>query len=98
VPGPATGIDVDRKFVSTADGDAIDTLDAKEAQGISGDKVAHKVLEAVEDKKTAPLYSVGSHAPVVLLLQRLLPRTVIESVMAKIYRTDQSDRPIARRA
>jgi short-subunit dehydrogenase len=77
---------------------AIDTLDAKEAQGISGDKVAQRVLEAVEDKKTAPLYSVGSHAPVVLLLQRLLPRTVIESVMAKIYRTDQSDRPIARRA
>lgn len=64
---------------------AIAALDKKEATGISAEKVAETVVKAVEDKKTLPLYAVGSNAPVVFLARRLLPRTVIESVMAKAY-------------
>jgi short-subunit dehydrogenase len=64
---------------------AISVLDAREAQGISASKVARTVVKAVEDKKTLPLYAVGSNAPVVFLARRLMPRTVIESVMAKAY-------------
>ncbi|WP_030168280.1 MULTISPECIES: SDR family oxidoreductase [Actinomycetes] len=64
---------------------AIAVLDKKEVQGITAARVARTVVKAVEDKKTRPLYAVGSNAPMVLLAQRLLPRTVIESVMAKAY-------------
>lgn len=64
---------------------AIAVLDAKEAQGISADEVARTVLEAVEAEQTLPLYAVGSNAPAVFLARRLLPRRVIEAVMAKKY-------------
>ncbi|TDP28695.1 SDR family NAD(P)-dependent oxidoreductase [Nocardia ignorata] len=64
---------------------AIAALDAKEAEGISADDVARTVLEAVEAAPTLPLYAVGSHAPVVFLAQRLLPRRVIEAVVAWAY-------------
>lgn len=64
---------------------AIAALDAKESQGITADKVAKTVVKAVEAKKTPSLYAVGSNAPVVFLARRLLPREVIESVMAKAY-------------
>lgn len=64
---------------------AIAILDKKEAKGISADKVARTVVKAVEDEKTLPLYAVGSNAPVVFLARRLLPRRVIESVLAKAY-------------
>lgn len=64
---------------------AIATLDAKEANGISAEQVARTVIKAVDDKKTLPIYAVGSNAPLVFLARRLLPRSVIESVMAKAY-------------
>ena len=57
----------------------------KESQGISAAKVAETVVKAVESKKTRSLYAVGGNAPVVFLARRLLPRNVIESVMAKAY-------------
>ncbi len=64
---------------------AIAILDDKEAKGISADKVAKTVVKAIEDKKTLPLYAVGSNAPIVFLARRLLPRRVIESVLARAY-------------
>lgn len=64
---------------------AIAVLDAKEAKGITADEVARTVLEAVEAEQTLPLYAVGSNAPAVFLARRLLPRGVIEAVMAKAY-------------
>lgn len=67
---------------------AIALLDKKEAEGITAEKVAETVVKAVEDKKTAPLYAVGSNAPAVFLARRLLPRRVIESVLAKAYGVD----------
>ncbi|UUE28708.1 SDR family oxidoreductase (plasmid) [Rhodococcus qingshengii] len=60
-------------------------LDAKEGQGISPDTVARTVLKAVEAKRTRPGYAVGSNAPVVLLAQRMLPRTVMETLTARTY-------------
>ncbi|PVX59770.1 short subunit dehydrogenase [Rhodococcus globerulus] len=60
-------------------------LDAKEGQGISPDTVARTVLKAVEAKRTRPVYAVGSNAPVVLLAQRMLPRTVMETLTARAY-------------
>lgn len=71
----------------------ISHLDAKEAQGISADTVAETVLKAVEDKKTRPLYAVGSNAPAVFMAQRLLPRTVLEKFTARAYGLP-SQRPV----
>ncbi|MGB3771133.1 MAG: SDR family oxidoreductase [Rhodococcus sp. (in: high G+C Gram-positive bacteria)] len=65
----------------------IGILDTKEAEGITPEKVAATVLRAIEDETTLPLYAVGSRAPLVFTAQRLLPRRVIESIMAKSYGT-----------
>lgn len=72
---------------------AIAVLDEKETTGISAGKVARTVVEAIEDNRTRPLYAVGSNAPLVFLARRLLPRTVIESVMARAYGIDTRARP-----
>ncbi|MCZ4520197.1 SDR family oxidoreductase [Rhodococcus ruber] len=69
-------------------------LDAKEAQGITAETVAKTVLRAVEDKKTLPIYAVGSNAPAVFLAQRLLPRTVLEKFTARAYGLP-SKRPVS---
>ncbi len=66
-------------------------LDAKEAGGISAQRVAETTLKAVTATRPEPLYAVGSKAPVVFAARRLLPRRVIESVMAKSYGVTGSD-------
>lgn len=63
----------------------ISHLDAKEAEGITAETVAETVLRAVEDKKTLPIYAVGSNAPAVFLAKRLLPRSVLEAFTARAY-------------
>lgn len=60
-------------------------LDAKEAQGISAERVARTIVRSATARRPEPLYAVGSRAPVVFTARRLLPRRVIESVMARAY-------------
>ncbi|MGN6782914.1 MAG: SDR family oxidoreductase [Marmoricola sp.] len=48
-------------------------LNANEAAGIPPDQVARTVLAAIESAAPKPLYAVGSNAPVVFPLRRLLP-------------------------
>lgn len=60
-------------------------LDEKEAQGISADRVAQTILRSATARRPEPLYAVGSRAPLVFTARRLLPRRVIESVMARAY-------------
>lgn len=60
-------------------------LDAKEATGISADTVARTVVRAIEDKRVRPLYAVGSNAPLVFAARRLLPRGVMEKIIASQY-------------
>lgn len=56
-------------------------LDANESTGVSPADVAAVVLKAVEAAKPAPLYAVGSNAPMVFALKRLLPRATVERVI-----------------
>ncbi|MFE4400034.1 SDR family NAD(P)-dependent oxidoreductase, partial [Kitasatospora sp. NPDC056808] len=58
-------------------------LDANEAAGISAGKVAATVLRAIEAERTRPLYAVGSNAPLVLVLRRLLPRAAVLRMVAR---------------
>lgn len=64
---------------------AIATLDKKEAEGITAEKVAEIVMKAVEDARTLPLYAVGSNARAVFIARRLLSRGLIEKALAAAY-------------
>ncbi|MFF3326051.1 SDR family NAD(P)-dependent oxidoreductase [Streptomyces sp. NPDC002889] len=58
-------------------------LNANEASGISAGQVAATVVRAVEAARPRPLYAVGSNAPVVFALRRLLPRAAVERMVAR---------------
>lgn len=58
-------------------------LNANEADGISAARVAATVVRAIEAKRPRPLYAVGSNAPAVFALRRLLPRGLVERVVAR---------------
>ncbi|MFJ4713128.1 SDR family NAD(P)-dependent oxidoreductase [Streptomyces sp. NPDC088785] len=86
----ATGISARRTQYVAADSPfrgAYDTmlaaLDRNEANGIPAAKVAAKVVAAVESARPRPLYAVGSNAPVVFALRRVLPRGVSERMVAR---------------
>ncbi|WP_149361534.1 SDR family oxidoreductase [Lolliginicoccus suaedae] len=64
---------------------AISALDAKEATGITADKVAATIMTAIEAASPAPFYAVGSNAPVVFALKRLAPRGLVERIVARKF-------------
>ncbi|WP_280183371.1 SDR family oxidoreductase [Nocardia cyriacigeorgica] len=63
----------------------IERLDRNERAGIPPEQVAALILRAIEAGKPKPLYATGSRAPLVFLLRRLLPATVIEKVIARSH-------------
>ncbi len=63
----------------------IGNLDAKEASGIPASEVAETVLEAISADRPDPLYARGSRAPIVFLLKRAAPTSILERVMAKQF-------------
>ncbi|MFJ5675347.1 SDR family oxidoreductase [Streptomyces sp. NPDC093097] len=58
-------------------------LDANEARGTAPEKVAATVLKAIEAPRPRPHYAVGSNAPAVFLLRRLLPDAAVERMVAR---------------
>jgi short-subunit dehydrogenase len=60
-------------------------LDANERNGISAARVAATVLAAIDADHPKPLYAVGSRAPVVFAIRRLVPRTVVEKMVARAH-------------
>lgn len=58
-------------------------LNANEANGIPAAKVAATVIRAIEAAKPRPLYAVGSNAPLVFPLKRLLPRSAVQRAVAR---------------
>ncbi|WP_067608213.1 SDR family oxidoreductase [Nocardiopsis listeri] len=61
----------------------VNTLNTNEAKGISAEKVTATVLRAIEARSPRPLYAVGSNAPLVFALRRLLPRSVMLRIVAR---------------
>ena len=61
----------------------VEHLDANEHAGISAAQVAATIVTAIESGRPRPLYAVGSNAPLVFALRRLLPRTVAERMVAR---------------
>ncbi|MFI9503540.1 SDR family oxidoreductase [Nocardia sp. NPDC052566] len=60
-------------------------LDTKQAEGITPQRVAETIRTAVEAPRPKPLYAVGSGAPAMFAVRRLLPRTVMERIIAGAY-------------
>jgi short-subunit dehydrogenase len=61
----------------------VEHLDANERAGISAAKVARTVVGAIEADRPKQLYAVGSNAPAVFALRRVLPREVVERLVAR---------------
>jgi NAD(P)-dependent dehydrogenase (short-subunit alcohol dehydrogenase family) len=59
----------------------ISRLDANERDGCSADVVAAKILEAIDADPPRSFYAVGSNAPVVFALRRLMPRAAVERMV-----------------
>ncbi|MBZ4017476.1 SDR family oxidoreductase [Streptomyces purpurogeneiscleroticus] len=62
-----------------------DHLDRNEASGISAETVAATVLKAIEAPNPKPLYAVGSRAPLVFTLRRLISRRLAESLVSRAH-------------
>ncbi|MFE3194928.1 SDR family oxidoreductase [Nocardia sp. NPDC059240] len=60
-------------------------LDAAMSKGIPPAKVAETIVAAVDSARPQPLYAVGSNAPLMFLIRRLLPRTVMERLIASSH-------------
>lgn len=61
----------------------LEAIDANEARGVSAERVARTVLRAVWARRPRPLYAVGSNAPAVFALRRLLPRSAVLRLVAR---------------
>ncbi|GAB3130620.1 SDR family oxidoreductase [Tsukamurella serpentis] len=61
----------------------IERLDANERAGISPAGVAEVIVRAIEADRPREFYAVGSNAPVVFLLKRLLPVEAISAIVAR---------------
>ncbi|MCF2529670.1 SDR family NAD(P)-dependent oxidoreductase [Yinghuangia soli] len=58
-------------------------LNSNEAEGVSAAAVAATVVKAIEAGRPKPLYAVGSNAPLVFALRRLLSRTAAERLVSR---------------
>ena len=55
-------------------------LDRNEGSGITAEQVATTVVKAIEASRPKQLYAVGSNAPAVFALRRLLPSSLVAKV------------------
>ena len=58
-------------------------LNANEASGIAAERVAATVVAVIEADRPRSLYAVGSNAPLVFALRRVLPRAVVERMISR---------------
>jgi short-subunit dehydrogenase len=63
----------------------LSTLDANEAKGTSAEAVAATIVRAIRAPRPKPLYAVGSRAPLVFAIRRLVPRAVAHKMTARMH-------------
>jgi short-subunit dehydrogenase len=59
----------------------ISHLDANERSGISADRVAATILDAIDADPPRSFYAVGSNAALVFALRRVMPRSAVERMV-----------------
>ncbi|MEV6099147.1 SDR family oxidoreductase [Nocardia sp. NPDC051981] len=57
-------------------------LDSQMSKGIPPEKVAETIVAAADSDRPNPLYAVGSNAPLMFAIRRILPRTAMERLIA----------------
>jgi short-subunit dehydrogenase len=60
-------------------------LDREEKEGIAPVRVARTIVRAIEEDEPDELYAVGNNASTIFALRRALPRSVVESVLARKF-------------
>ncbi|MRH91484.1 SDR family NAD(P)-dependent oxidoreductase [Nocardia sp. SYP-A9097] len=60
-------------------------LDEQQGKGIAPERVARTIVAAAAADRPKPLYAVGSNAPVMFAVRRLVPRAVMERLIAASY-------------
>ncbi|GAA1646573.1 SDR family oxidoreductase [Actinoplanes couchii] len=60
-------------------------LDRNERDGITAEKVAATIVSAIEAARPRPRYAVGSNAPLVFALRRVLPLGLAEKIVHRKY-------------
>ncbi|CAM3840362.1 SDR family oxidoreductase [Corynebacterium frankenforstense] len=58
-------------------------LNRNESRGISAERVAAEIMKPVTAARPAPLYAVGSQAPLAFAAARLLPRDAMAGILAR---------------
>jgi short-subunit dehydrogenase len=56
-------------------------LDRNERAGVAPERVAATIVTAIEAARPKPRYAVGSNAPLVFALRRLMPATLVEKII-----------------
>src|SRR5680860_1473045 len=65
-------------------------LDREEKEGIAPERVARTILQAIEADRPSALYAVGNNASTVFALQRALPSSLVEGMMARKFGVTRS--------
>jgi NAD(P)-dependent dehydrogenase (short-subunit alcohol dehydrogenase family) len=60
-------------------------LDGNEREGTDPRRVARTIVEAIESDAPDPLYAVGSNAPAVFALKRVLPASAVEGIVHRSF-------------
>ena len=60
-------------------------LDRNERAGIPAERVAATIVKAIEVARPKPRYAIGSNAPLVFALRRMLPATLSEKIVHRRY-------------
>ncbi|MFR9754068.1 SDR family oxidoreductase [Nocardia sp. 004] len=63
----------------------MEILDAKQTKGIAPEKVAALIRTAIEADRPRSLYAIGNNAPLMFTARRLLPRTIMERLIARTH-------------
>jgi short-subunit dehydrogenase len=63
----------------------VGALDAAEAHGTSPERVAETIITAIEAERPAPVYAVGSRAPLLFALRRLLPEDLVTRRVSRMF-------------
>jgi short-subunit dehydrogenase len=60
-------------------------LDREEKEGMAPVRVARTIVRAIEEQEPDEMYAVGNNASTIFALRRALPRSVVESVLARKF-------------
>lgn len=64
---------------------SVNKMENDERNGVSAAKVAEKICEIAEKKKVKPLYTIGMDYRLIVFLLKILPYSVSNSLIAKLY-------------